>query len=273
MQIELIGCTCAGKSTLARRIVQYCGNWGLQVTLGREFVARRFRLHYIPSRALQILALDLVALCACLATLGKNAALYGFAVRTLFRSPATWYHKYRLLRRVLRQIGICEILRRASPDGPLLLVDEGSLHAAHSLFVHARGHAPDPWDLSTFLHLTPLPDLIVMVKQSESELIERTKARGHKRIPRDDYLAAQTFIRQAVELFDWIAKQPAVAKRLLVVSGPQGVVEGHGAEFSPEMAAVRGIIRNAMHDSSPGDGAKPPPTYEGNIAADWSLNR
>ena len=254
MQIELIGCTCAGKSTLARRIVQYCGERGIPVMFARDFVARRFRLDRIPWPPLRSLAWKLVTLSACLTTVGKYSAFYGFAIRTLFHSPATWYHKYRLFQRILRQIGIYEMIRRAGAHEQFLLVDEGSLHAAHNLFVYAGGQLPDRCELSKFLHMIPLPDVVVLVRQSEFVLTERTQARGHPRIPRDDCQAGQAFIRQAVEVFDWLANQPAIAKRLLVVNGLSGMSEGNAADISSELAAVRNIFRNAMQENSPGIG-------------------
>ena len=62
MQIEFIGCTSAGKSTLVRQILQTCRQQDLDVILGDDFVLQRLRLHglsgYLP-RGLLVNLIDL----------------------------------------------------------------------------------------------------------------------------------------------------------------------------------------------------------------------
>ncbi|NLY02400.1 MAG: hypothetical protein GXY83_40460 [Rhodopirellula sp.] len=258
MQIELIGCTGAGKSTLASSLVRSCRGRGIPLVTSREFVLRRSRLHWIPGRALRTIALDLCAGVACLATMRRHRALYGFAVRTIFRSPALLRHKLNLLRNVLKKIGVYEIIYRGCNDDQLVLVDEGTVHAVHNLFVHAQRQA-DLADLSTFVGLVPLPDVVVLVEQSESVLIDRTVARGHKRIPNRSRAAVEGFVKAANEVFHRLAREASIAERLLVVDGRHDGVADPGAAGRPQIVLTRDILRGASdhipHDAGMGSPA------------------
>jgi len=259
MQIELVGCTGAGKSTLAWSVLKSCGERGISLVSSEEFVLRRGRLHWVPGRVGRTVALDLCALYACLATWRKNRALYGFAVRTIFRSPAAWRHKVNLLRNVLKKIGVYEIIHRGSSDDQLILVDEGTVHAAHNLFVHAQGQ-PDAADLSAFVGLLPLPDVVVLVEQSEAVLVDRTLARGHKRIPKRSSATVRAFVQCAVEVFRRLAQQSPIAERLIVIDGRRDAVADPHASLQPKVivaweilgAAAAGLPQSAKPSSPAG---------------------
>ncbi len=257
MQIELIGCTGAGKSTLASRLVESCSRRGIPLITSRDFVLRRSRLDWIPGRVVRNIALNLCALCACVGTLRKNRALYGFAARTILRSPAVLHHKLSLLRNVLKKIGIYEIICRGSTDDQLVLVDEGTVHVAHNLFVHAQRKA-DTADLSTFVGLLPLPDVVVLVEQSESVLIDRTVARGHKRIPNRSHAAVEGFVKSANEVFHRLAREASIAERLLVVDGQHDGVADLRCAARPQVVLTRDILRGASDHIPHGAGMGSP---------------
>ena len=218
MQIELTGCTGAGKSTLARDIVQACREQGIDVVMGDEVVLGLARLNWLRGRLVRTLCLDLICLPAWLATWGKHRAFHAFTIRTIRRLPIAWTVKLNLLRNVLKKVGTYEIVRRRSPGRHVALVDEGTLHAAHNLLVHLA-IPPNPDDIANFARLAPLPDAAVYVQQPESVLIERTLARGHKRVEDRSPTSVRLFVNRAVETFEMLWQQPAISGRLRIVDG------------------------------------------------------
>jgi hypothetical protein len=119
-------------------------------------------------------------------------------------------------------MGIHEIIRRHAGGDRVVLVDEGSLQAAHNLFVHLSVGV-NPGDVARFAGLVPLPDIAIYVKEDEHVLIERTMARGHKRIPGRSKAQVEVFVKRALQTFEVLARQPALVDRLLVVSPEQDV--------------------------------------------------
>jgi len=218
MQVELIGCTGAGKSTLALEIIRTCREQGIDVVMSDEFMLGQARLSWIKNRLARTLCLDLICLPAWLGTWRKHRAFHAFAIRATLRIPIAWPVKINLIRNVLKKIAVYEIIRRRGSGRQVVLVDEGTLHAAHNLFVHLAV-PPNPDDIATFAGLVPLPDVAVYVTQPESTLIERTLARGHKRIPDRSHESVELFVKRAVETFEMLRQQAGVKDRLLVVDG------------------------------------------------------
>ncbi len=220
MMIELTGSTGAGKSTLASGMLQAYQQRGIDMLMGDDLVLKQIRLSRVKNRWLRLLGVDLVALLTCLATWQRHHAFYAFALPIIFRLPIGGFEKLNLTRNVLKKIGVYEVIRHRSAEQQIILVDEGTLHAAHNLFVHVAV-APNVKDVAAFLQLVPLPDLAVYVRQSESVLIARTLARGHKRIPDRSHANVEHFIERSVEVSDQVAQQLALDSRLVVVDGRQ----------------------------------------------------
>ena len=177
MQIELIGCTGAGKSTLSRCIVQASREQGVEITIGEEIALKLIGLNWVKRNIPRTLFVDLVSLCACLASWRDNHEFYLLVTRILSRLPVDWFEKLNIARNVLKNIGINAIVRRAGGQGQFVLLDEGTLHTAHYLFVHVSVE-PNASDLSDFIRLVPLPDVVVYVCQDATTLVQRTLAAG-----------------------------------------------------------------------------------------------
>src|SRR5450759_2322075 len=127
MQIELLGCTGAGKSTLAQSILLSCRSRGLKAYLGDAFVLDLLRLEWVKPHLIRTLLVDLGAFVACLLTVPANLQLYCFSVRVILRLPGdvSWLEKLNLMRNVFKKIGINEIIRRHDRDDCMIVVDEG----------------------------------------------------------------------------------------------------------------------------------------------------
>jgi len=248
MQIELIGCTSAGKSTLITGILQACYQQGIDIFLGDDFVLKQVRLNWIKSHLPRTLLVDLAALFACLVTWRKNLKFYLFATRTLYQLPISRYEKLNLLRNVLKKIGIYEIIRSRGNDEQVILVDEGVLQAAHNLFVHGSVDV-NTEQISTFAGLIPLPDVIVYLRQPESILIDRITIRGHKRIPDRSSSNVTRFVKRAVTTFDELVQNPAVESKLLVVDGGEDVVVVAHDQDNPLFDLASKIIQSGITTS------------------------
>lgn len=245
MQIELVGCTCAGKTTLARRLVELGLEQGIDAQRSDDFMLSCLHLNGIKNEFVRRRLIEFWAFWACLRYFSKYREFYGFVIRTCISVPGSVAYRLKLIRVVLKKVGIYEIISRRSAGDQLILLDnEGILQASHTLFVHANGDTHDYKNqLTDFLNRVPLPDAIVYLRQPESVLIERTLKRGHNRIHSDagDREVA-AFIGQAVLIFEAIKHTPRFSDRLLVINGEQSKLQGIGDIQSVKLARVAGLI-------------------------------
>jgi hypothetical protein len=224
MQIELIGCTSAGKSSLAQNILKGNHQNGFNLGTSYDFVLRWAHLNWIKDHRIRMAVLNLIALFACLFTWRKNLSFYRFVIGVILRLPdkVRLLEKLKIARIVARNVGVFEIVRRNSTDRQVVLADEGTLHIAHYLFVHVSAE-PNMSDLETFIRLVSLPDVIVYVRQPESVLISRTSVRGHKRIPENASVLVNRFIKHSLAVFEKLVECSNLESRLLVVNSGEGI--------------------------------------------------
>lgn len=234
MQIELIGCTGAGKSTLARDLLHACRARGVDAMLSDDFVLEQAGLRHVRGQLVRTLLVDLLALLECLLSWQKYRMCYLLMMRTVTTLPRDvgWFERLNIARNVLKKIGSYEIARRRATPDRVILVDEGTLHTAHYLFVH-RTLEPSVHGVAALAALIPLPDIAIYVATNTSLLISRTLERGHKRIHTPTYDEVERFITRAVRVFEMLTRHPSVQSRLLVVNDSQVVIaDPHHAEHA-----------------------------------------
>ena len=218
MHIELIGCTSAGKTTLARKIVDVGKRDGIDIILGDDFVLQRFHLNRIKNEFVRRRLMEICAGYISIRHWKKYRQFCRFVFGVAMRTPGSWFYKLNLIRIVLRKIGIYEMIRSFGSENQLILVDnEGIVQAAHNLFVHTNSRLNG--NLSTFIKAAPLPDMIAYLWQPESVLLERTLRRGHPRIHERSELKVQFFVEQAIETFEKLKTLPQIAEKLLMIDG------------------------------------------------------
>ena len=242
LQVELTGCTGAGKSTLTSRLLRMCRDQGIDAWIDYDFVLGQVRLDWIKSKLARALVVNLVSLCVCLVTWRNYREFYRFMIRVISRLPVAWSEKLYVGRNVLKNMGIHEIIRRCASDQQIVFLDEGTLHIAHYLFVHVSVE-PDTEGLSTFVELVPLPDVVVYVSQTERVLIERTLARGHKRVPIRSYAQVELFIKRAIETFEELRQQSVLQSRLIVVDSQRKIIVGQDYPKDAPFADVLKMVR------------------------------
>lgn len=243
MQIELFGCTSAGKSSLAVRLVESARADGVEAFLSEDFVLRQLRLEGLRLRWLRRLCVDLLAVAACAAAWRRQGHFLRFALRSLADLPreVSWPQRLNIARNVLKKTGVREIVQRRAAASELVVMDEGTLQIAHYLFVHVCCE-PDAVRLAGFLERVPLPDVAVFVRESHETLIRRTVARGHARIPDRAARSAALFTRRAVETLGRVALDPRVTPRLLVVDRPVPAVSDAPSGAASGLQRVRRLL-------------------------------
>jgi thymidylate kinase len=239
MIVEFIGSTGAGKTTLIKRILSLCEREGLKAVVGTDFVLKQSRLNGIKSQLMRAVFINLISLFVALAAWRNNFVFYRFVLRIILKLPGTvpWLERLLLTKNILIRIGIYEMTRYHGADRQIYLVDEGTLHVAHSLFVHVAGEA-NSHDLPTFARLVPLPNVAVYLRQDETVLIERILARGHQRVPDHSLADAAHFIKQAVDVFDELVQNAVIKEILIVADGAQKTVTTLGSGVPNSVARL-----------------------------------
>jgi thymidylate kinase len=250
MQIELIGCTSAGKTTLAKKMLQAGRELGIDMQLSDDFVLKQIRLNWIKNEFIRLRIIELLCLPICVVFWRKYRRFYRLAIRASMKAPGSWFYKLNLARIALRKIGIYEILRRRSSEQQVLLLDnEGVLQASHTLFVHS-GARLNTRDLSSFVNVAPLPDVVAYLWQSQAVLFERTLARGHNRLPERSHAKVKFFINQAVAMFDELQQHPALAGRLVIINGERNTVVPHEPHNDSRLAIASKIIGASLNGAA-----------------------
>lgn len=247
MQIELIGCTSAGKSTLARTFIDAYREAGVDAMLAEDFVLELVWLGWARGHLARTLLVDLCALVACLATWRQNRAFFAFGLRTIVALPAAigWFEKTNLARNVFKKIGVDVLVRHYGGDRQVIIVDEGTLHAAHNLFVHVARPASHA-DLALFATLVPLPDVAVYVTQSEQVLVERTLRRGHRRVSAGAYDSVVLFVRRAMAIFDQLVHDLTSAEAMVAYEAHEQILVTRAAWQQPFTSLALRPIAGAL---------------------------
>jgi hypothetical protein len=124
-----------------------------------------------------------------------------------------------LMRNFVKRIGaelLLEDLSRQLRDVDILIWDEGSVHAAHNLFVHPDT-APVLEEIVTFAALVPKPDCLIWVTAPTAQSTRVLTRRGHRRVG-TNVDSAQAFAEHASTTFQALAEVPELKKRIYCIS-------------------------------------------------------
>jgi hypothetical protein len=212
--LELFGPSSGGKSSLATRLV--AGEGGPGFTHAEDRLLARVGLGWVRGRLPRILVLHAVAALGVLVTWREGQAFYRFAAAQALngRWPGGRLLRLSLLRNAWKAAAIRLLAPRLAQPGERLLMDEGPLQTANYLLVH-ESVAPDAAALDAFLRVVPLPDAAAYVRAGEAELVERTLARTHPRVPAGSRAASARFVAHALVVFERIAAEPRIEARLV----------------------------------------------------------
>jgi len=198
MLIEFIGCTGSGKSVLSEKVFNLLINKGNKPKLlhiGGNF---KYDIYTIPWSINYFI---------------YNIKLIRLVVRMLSKPTITVYNRINLLRNFVKKVGTNQLVRFKYNDR-LIILDEGTIHSVHNIFVHDNYSFNDN-NILEFVELIPKPDIIVYIKTPEEILIAETIKRGHRRIDKKENIGF--FIRNAIKIFESIGSIESICSRLLIV--------------------------------------------------------
>ncbi len=246
MQIELFGCTGAGKSSLLRQILDAHPGQQPAITRGDEFFLRRVRLAWVKGAARAVVLNVLCIAMSVFAWRKRRAFLHHVAARVLqLRKHIAPLEVLRIVRITLRNVGLYEFIERYVAPEEVVFTDEGMLQIAHYLYVHIAV-APCVEQLEAFAKLAPLPAVVVYIRQPDALLIDRTAQRGHKRIPAGSSELVKRFVTRATATFEFLIQQPAIRGKLLVIEGEQRVLTTTAATRNQQLDYVSNLIQPAL---------------------------
>ncbi len=241
MQIELIGCTSSGKSTLLAAIQSASRESNMPVITSENFIMKQAGLANIRQKHLRLIVTNMLPLLVAALTVSRYRQFRRFMTKTIFSTPIPLWEKLHLYRNALKRIGVYEIIRRRDNDQQLILVDEGTVHAANIIFINAAEDSPAP-DTQQFLTLVPLPDALVYVKQDIFKLVQRTRERGHKRLPDISLPTVHNFIEKTVVLFDEIVADERIRPCLQIIESDLTLSGSQHSNF----ISLRRILQDAI---------------------------
>jgi thymidylate kinase len=220
MIIEFIGCTGVGKTTLISEVRNRLAQ-KTPVTTSFELIATPLGLNHVSSRMFRNFIQEIAVLPIFIRRLQRNKAIIAYAVRMLRRHADLSIFTINNLRGIERKIGVYEKIN-AHSNNQVILVDEGTVHLAHKIFVfNNAGYTSD--EIIRFARLIPVPDLIVYVRAPVENLIQRTQNRPDppREIRKNQHLT-EKYIYRAVAMFEQIILAENIKSRLLVVENPNG---------------------------------------------------
>jgi deoxyadenosine/deoxycytidine kinase len=243
MHIELIGSTSAGKTTLAKKMVEAGKNNGVSISLSDDFMLEQLNLSWVRNEFIRRRLVEVAAFVICLTCLTKHKEFYRFVVREGKSYPGSWVYKLNRIRNVLRKIGIFEFISRRAGSQQIILADnEGILQGVHNLFVHQSSQA-DLHKIARYAELVPMPDVILYLQPEEEVLISRTLRRGHARVAGSSPDHVIHFIRQAVAVFDELINAPRIRERLLIVDAESNVLRKADPSLNMNLHRVTELVR------------------------------
>lgn len=243
MHIEIIGSTSAGKTTLAKKMVDAGKISGIDVFLSDDFILAQLHIGWVKNDFIRRRLVEVVAFGICLTCLSRYKDFLRFVFREGKSSPGSLFYKVNRIRNVIRKIGIFEFISRNSGSKQIVLADnEGILQGVHNLFVHQSSQA-DLQKIARYVDLVPLPDIVLYLQQEEEVLVSRTLGRGHARLVGSSPDKVVHFIRQAVAVFNEIINIPKVQERLLIVDGGLNIHRGPENSFDANSHLVTELVR------------------------------
>ncbi len=221
MIVELVGCTGAGKTSLARSLERRglrpdVAGAGVRVRMMYDLALDHVALRRVAHPSVANLVQDAAALPFALAAVGRRRDFLVFTAQTIMRRFPTRLERANRLRGVVRRVGMYE-LARTFADRDVVLSDEGTLLLAYLYALTDAAYTEN--DLETFAALAPLPDLVVYVRASTDVLVERATRRPdrQRQLGRKDMFELERLITRTVAVFDRLVVTSALDGRVVQI--------------------------------------------------------
>ena len=251
MIVEFIGCSGAGKTTLARMLKSSLSSAD-PVLLATDLVIDRPGRRWISNPTAVNLVADITVLPQVVRSFERNREFARYAANRLRWHAPSAFAKLNYMRNIVRRVGIHELARRRGRHTHIL-ADEGTLLTAYYLFVYSE--APfSHVDLEHFARLVPLPDRVVYVEAPTDELIKRALERHDRRreLTSNNRTELRLWIERARAVFDGLSDIPLIRDRILKVENANGSTESQRLLESEIASFIRKGASAGGPRSSPG---------------------
>jgi thymidylate kinase len=262
MVVEFSGVTGVGKTTLVRTVKEALRAQGFSTWEAQEaIVSYSFGNDFNRFPKLQSFLVQVLAIVPFLRFLGtrQGRRLSRLALHTILRDAGNFRIAISLLRNFAKRVGSdlhLKDIRHKLQACDFILCDEGTLQAAHNLFVHVDS-CPRKHEIEFFARNIPKPDLVVWVKAPKRRLVARLLQRGHQRVRRRTR-EATAFIENATVVFDKLFSLPPFQRGSLIIDGPILAVPTLGA-MHERGCRIADVLKHHLRDgveicsaSSPG---------------------
>ncbi len=215
MIVEFIGSTGVGKTTLINEARCRMAETG-PVTTSADLATSLLGFKSVTNLTLQNLEQELISLPFFFGTLYKYHEYLRHTIKLFWRNSRFSMQTIHNLRSLERKIGMYEITKIHGKD-QVILVDEGPILALH-MFVSAK-NTYTPEEITRFINLLPLPDLIIYLRASVDTLIERTVRRADppREVDLKNPAQMEAYFKNAVAMFDQLTQAENIRDRLLIV--------------------------------------------------------
>jgi thymidylate kinase len=218
MLVEFTGCTGTGKTTLSERVIERLLEKGVDTVAvnynklsldGKTYKRIKHKTAYNAF-------MDVKALMWIVFSFRNNLELLKLSYDILQNYADSRLTAINLYRNICRRIGSYRYFRSEKFQDRLILVDEGSVHTIHNLFVH-HNSVPGSEYLRRFSEIVPLPDLIVYVQSPLDVILERTVSRRDQ--PRRiEHSNVVKYIEKAHRVFEEFTAIDRIKKKIVTVN-------------------------------------------------------
>jgi hypothetical protein len=231
--VEFIGASGVGKSTVISGVRDLLAARGVRVCAAEDLILTSYGLPQVRPGKLRVAIAHLLSLRHLISFFCTSSGfrLCCLGLRAIVRDAGGLRIGLSLARNFLKRIGFhfwLEDQRERLDSVDVILCDEGVVHAAHNLFVHA-GAEPNAEEIAEFARLVPKPSLLIWVTAPTARCVGVHLARGHSRVEANE-TAVQAFAERAHATFEMLASLEGIKEHVCRVenAGPNAGNEPGG---------------------------------------------
>ena len=179
----------------------------------------------------------------------EGSRLSRLAFSSIVRDMASLWVGASLIRNFMKRIGshlLLEKLRDEASDWDIIIWDEGSVHAAHNLFVH-DGAKPKVEEILEFAHIVPKPDLLIWVTAPTAQLAKVLLERGHSRVCGTSD-AAQAFAENARKTFEVLASVHGLKEKICRIDNSTSTTDQTETAIRERAGAIGKFLVRQLHE-------------------------
>ena len=225
MIVELTGITGTGKSTVLEELTEFFRLKEIDVLDGYDrFLSRfgfRFRNKILRTAAVELLLVPAMAISAL-----RKIRYTVFCFRKIAVSSNPVGLKIAILRNTLKQQALLSVLQLFDSTDKLTILDEGTLHNAHNLFIGTPQNA-ESREIKKFVQLVDLPPVAVVISAPDDLIVMRSMTRNdppRKNMSKQDWI---NLISKGKAVYTALLENEEIRKRVIQYEniGDSGIEE------------------------------------------------